>query len=67
VPWSVPGSFPGECVEMTRAEYCRAQAVECDALARAATNPETKYQLERLAVAWRQLADDIDKVQASGR
>jgi hypothetical protein len=52
---------------MTRAEYCRAQAVECDALARAATHPETKYQLERLAVAWRQLADDIDKVQASGR
>ena len=52
---------------MTRAEYCRAHADECDALARAATEPETKYQLEKLAIAWRQLADDIDKASEFGR
>jgi hypothetical protein len=47
---------------MTRAQFCRGKAEECDKLARTTRDPKIKSQLEKLAADWRALAADLDKL-----
>jgi hypothetical protein len=48
----------------TPPQECCARAKECERLAEAATNPETREMLLYLAKRWRDLADDDE---AKGR
>jgi hypothetical protein len=48
---------------MTRAEFCRSKAEECEQMARTTRNPKIRSQLEKLAADWRALADQLDKAE----
>jgi hypothetical protein len=47
---------------MTRSEYCRSKAEECDLMARSTRDPRIKAQLEKRAADWRKLADELDRM-----
>ena len=45
---------------MTRAEFCRSKAEECDQLVHATRDIKIRSQLEKIAADWRALADQLD-------
>ena len=48
---------------MTRAEFCRSKAEECDQLAHTTRDPKIRNQFKKIAVDWRVLADQLDEAE----
>ena len=47
---------------MTRADYCRSKAAECEALAQQISDLEKKQLCRGLANGWREIAEEIERL-----
>jgi hypothetical protein len=50
----------------SRAENCRQKAQECEALAAAATDAASRTYMQITAKQWRELAEQVDRLDLSG-